>query len=187
MSMSIDAEALRLTVTAAQQGDRTAADSLVRAHEPWVRSAVYAVTGRREDVDDIVQQVWTRAWERLGSLNDPNQLRAWLYRIARHTAIDAGIAGRRRAKRTASLDEESAVAPPGRTTQAEVARTELSETLLDAVRGLPATYREPFVLRHLNGWTYAEIADVLGLSVEAVETRLVRARGLLREVLAGKV
>lgn len=184
MSLSIDAESLRLAVSAAQQGDRTAADQLIRAHEPWVRSAVYAVTGRREDVDDIVQQVWTRVWERLGTLNDPGQIRAWLYRIARHTAIDAGIARRRRQARQTALDE---ALHGDAATVGHAGRTEMHETLLNAVRALPATYREPFVLRHLNGWTYAEIADVLGLSVEAVETRLVRARGLLREALAGKV
>lgn len=184
MSLSIDAQALRLAVSAAQQGDRAAAEQLIRAHEPWVRSAVYAVTGRRDDVDDIVQQVWARVWERLGTLNDPGQIRSWLYRIARHTAIDAGIARRRRQSRFTSLDE----AAHGATATARPAtRSDVQETLLEAVRGLPAIYREPFVLRHLNGWTYAEIAEVLGLSVEAVETRLVRARGLLREALAGKV
>jgi RNA polymerase sigma-70 factor (ECF subfamily) len=184
MSLSIDAESLRLAVSAARHGDRAAADLLVRAHEPWVRSAVYAVTGRREDVDDIVQQVWIRAWERLATLNDPSQIRAWLYRIARHAAIDAGIARRRRQSRQTALDEDL---HGDATTVRPAERTELHETLLNAVRALPATYREPFVLRHLNGWTYAEIAEVLGLSVEAVETRLVRARGLLRESLAGKV
>lgn len=184
MSLSIDADSLRLAVSAAQRGDRAAADQLVRAHEPWVRSAVYAVTGRHDDVDDIVQQVWTRVWERLGTLKDPAQIRSWLYRIARHTAIDAGIARRRRQSRTAALDEAARSAV---TTTGPPGTSAVHETLLDAVRGLPAIYREPFVLRHLNGWTYAEIADVLGLSVEAVETRLVRARGLLREALAGKV
>ena len=52
---------------------------------------------------------------------------------------------------------------------------------------LPAIYREPFVLRHLEDWSYAEIGEVLGLSVDTVETRLVRARRLLREMLQGKV
>jgi RNA polymerase sigma-70 factor (ECF subfamily) len=52
---------------------------------------------------------------------------------------------------------------------------------------LPAIYREPFALRHLEGWTYAEIGTVLDLPLETVETRLVRARRLLREMLSGKV
>jgi RNA polymerase sigma-70 factor (ECF subfamily) len=59
--------------------------------------------------------------------------------------------------------------------------------VLNAVRALPALYREPFVLRHLNNWTYQEIADVMGMPVDSVETRLVRARRLLREALKDKL
>jgi RNA polymerase sigma-70 factor (ECF subfamily) len=55
------------------------------------------------------------------------------------------------------------------------------------VQSLPALYREPFVLRHLQDWSYAEIGEVLGLTTETVETRLVRARRMLREMLQGKV
>jgi RNA polymerase sigma factor (sigma-70 family) len=64
---------------------------------------------------------------------------------------------------------------------------ETRETILRAVQALPVLYREPFVLRHLEDWSYAQIADVLGLTLEAVETRLVRARRSLREALRGKV
>ena len=59
--------------------------------------------------------------------------------------------------------------------------------VLNAILALPALYREPFVLRHLNGWTYREIADVMGMPVDSVETRLVRARRLLRESLKDKL
>ena len=184
----IDAESLRQLVAEAQQGDQVAADRLVRGHDAWVRSAIYAVAGRVDLVDDIAQQVWTRAWERLGTLQDPRQLRSWLYSIARNTAIDAGIAQRRQRVRTARLVEDARV--PDRAGQGPfgaAAGSELHKTLLQAVQGLPALYREPFVLRHLENWSYAEIGEVLGLPVESVETRLVRARRMLRETLQGKV
>jgi DNA-directed RNA polymerase specialized sigma24 family protein len=64
MSATLDTHALGRLVSEAQQGDRTAADRLVREHERWVRSVVYAVTGRAELVEDIAQQVWSRAWQR---------------------------------------------------------------------------------------------------------------------------
>lgn len=187
-SMSIDADTMRRLVAEAQQGDRVAADELVRAHESWVRSAIYAATGRAELVDDIAQQVWARAWERLDTLENPRQLRSWLYAIARNTAIDHSIAHRRQRSQTAPLDDEPAArdlrhAAPDRS----AARKELHETLLRAVQALPALYREPFVLRHLEDWSYAQIGEVLDLPVESVETRLVRARRLLREMLDGKV
>lgn len=186
-SVTIDAESMRQLVAEAQQGDRVAADRLVREHASWVRSAIYAVTGRTELVDDIAQQVWVRVWQRLGTLESPQRLRSWLYAVARNTALDARLAERRREVLTRSAIDPRAAdgarpGPPG-----AVAGRELQATLLQAVQALPAHYREPFVLRHLEDWSYAEIGDVLNLSVETVETRLVRARRLLREMLQGKV
>lgn len=185
--MSIDGEWLSRLINEAQQGDRKAADRLIRAHEGWVRSAIYAVTGRPDLVDDIAQQVWIRAWQRLKTLKDPRRLRPWLYTIARNTAIDASVTQRRQQAVT-DLDDDvlpaarHAAGPP----QA-LAGDELQQTLLQAVQALPALYREPFVLRHLEDWSYAEIGDVLSISVETVETRLVRARRMLRETLQGEV
>jgi RNA polymerase sigma-70 factor (ECF subfamily) len=135
----------------------------------------------------VTQQVWTQVWQRLGSLNDPRRLRAWLYSVARNAAIDASQEDRRR--RAVGLDvvgdrfgDAQARGPVW-----SAVGDELRETLLRAVEALPALYREPFVLRHLEDWSYAEIGELLGLSVETVETRLVRARRLLREMLQGRV
>jgi RNA polymerase sigma-70 factor (ECF subfamily) len=189
MSATVDGEALHHLLAEVQRGSQAAADRLVRDHDSWLRSVIYGVTGRRELVDDVAQQVWTQVWERLGSLKDPARLRSWLYKVARHAAIDAGTARRRRETRTTSLaeasgaDQDRRVAPPPQT----LASRELQATLLRAVESLPAIYREPFVLRHLEDWTYAESGDVLDLPVETVETRLVRARRLLREMLDGQV
>lgn len=187
-SMSIDGESLRQLVVDARGGDPAAAERLVRQHQGWVRSAVYAATGRADLLDDIAQQVWARAWEQLDRLENPCRLRPWLYAIARNTAIDMSAAQRRRDGLTASLGDGVVPADRRRDNPAKAAAgNELRETLLWAVQALPAIYREPFVLRHLQDWSYAEIGDVLGLSVETVETRLVRARRLMREMLVGKV
>jgi RNA polymerase sigma-70 factor (ECF subfamily) len=186
-SVTIDAEALQRLVAEAQEGDRAAADRLVREHQGWVRSAVYAVTGRIDLIEDIVQQVWVRAWERLGTLENPRRLRPWLYTVARNTAIDT-LTARRREKLPASLNRQAATPDRQRKNPLEAAAgQELQATLVRAVQSLPAIYREAFVLRHLEDWSYAEIGEVLGLPVDTVETRLVRARRLLREMLQDKV
>lgn len=182
-----DLEAQRTLVSAAQNGSRMAADRLVREHEGWVRSVIYAVVGRAELVDDIAQQVWMQVWERLGSLQDPSRLRSWLYAVARNAAIDASQAARRR--QGAALEgladglDDRRVDTPARA----AARGELHDVLLQAVQALPLIYREPFVLRHLEDWSYAQIGELLGVPLETVETRLARARRLLREMLNGKV
>jgi len=186
---AVDGQALCRLLERVQRGDRLAADHLVREHDSWLRSVVLGTTGRPDLVDDVVQQVWTQAWERLETLQDAGRLRQWLYKIARHAAIDASVAARRRELRTGRLACPAEL--PGSERRASpVARTvdqEQQEILMQAVQALPAIYREPFVLRHLENWTYAQIAEVLDLPLETVETRLVRARRLLREMLSGKV
>ena len=153
------------------------------------RSVIYGVTGRPDLVEDIAQQVWAQVFERLDTLNDPRRLRSWLATIARNAAIDASVARKRRSSRTGTL--EQAPEPAGDVRDFSppevIGGGELRDTLLRAVEALPALYREPFVLRHLEGWSYAEIGDVLDLGVDTVETRLVRARRFLREMLNGKV
>jgi len=184
---TVDAAMAQALIRAAQRGDRRALEQIVHAHEGWVRAVIYGTTGRRDLVDDVAQQVWAQVWQRLDSLHDPRRLRAWLYSIARHAALDA--AQERQRRRAVALDAvaETLGAQPGGGPVGGVACGELRETLLRAVEALPAIYREPFVLRHLADWSYARIADLLGLSVETVETRLVRARRLLREMLQGKI
>jgi RNA polymerase sigma-70 factor (ECF subfamily) len=61
--------------------------------------------------------------------------------------------------------------------------SEEHRTVLAAIEALPALYREPFVLRHVSGLSYKEIAEVMAMPVDSIETRLVRARRLLREAL----
>ena len=104
-SAIVDAECMRRLVAEARQGDREAADRLVRQHAAWVRSAIYAVTGRVDLVDDIAQQVWIRVWERLETLQDSGRLRSWLYKVARNAAIDACMSDRRRQDAVGRLEE----------------------------------------------------------------------------------
>lgn len=161
-------------------------EALVRQHERWLRGVVYAVLGRLDLVDDVMQDVWIRAYQQADRIRDPQCVRSWLYRVARNAAIDA----RRRLRRRPILPLEG-IEPPVAAAQGTPAdgaiRSELRQRLLRAVEALPAHYREPFVLRHLEGWSYARIGALLGLGVETVETRLVRARRLLREMLEGEV
>ena len=184
---AVDVDVASALVGEAQQGSRDAVDRLVREHSGWVRGVIYATLGRRDLVDDVSQQVWTKVWQRIGSLNDPRRLRSWLYSIARNAAIDASQDRRRRSAAGLDWAADDLSDPPARGPVGRAVGAEIRSTLLRAIEALPALYREPFVLRHLQDWSYAEIGDLLGLSVETVETRLVRARRLLRESLQGKL
>ncbi len=174
-------------IEAVQQGDQQALGELIERHGRWVRGLVYAQLGDVAATDDVLQQVWLRVWQQARSLRDPRTWRAWLCRLARNAAYDE----RRRRRRREAVETSDAGTAGNRDSATEVpAAMEAAErqrTVLRALRGLPTIYREPMVLRHLEGWSYQQIAEVLDLPAATIETRLVRARRLLREALAGKV
>ena len=176
---------LRL-VEALVRKDPLALEAFVRRHERWVRGVVFGIAGRNDLADDVIQQVWTAVWRQIGTLRDPTAWRAWLYGLVRRATIDAGRRWRRRRRNEVTVEPEVLTRAPS-TTQPDqgLIADERHRRLLEAIRSLPSIYREPFVLKHLEGWSYAEIGSVLGLPVDTVETRLVRARRLLREMLQG--
>jgi len=188
-SVAGDSKVVGVLVSRAQRGERAAAETLVQVHDGWLRAIVFGLCGRREYVDDLVQHVWTQALRRLDSLREPTQLRAWLYRIARNAVVDAGTARSRQARREAPVEAAQHLVPDHATAPPpdELQRRETRNAILEAVAALPAHYREPFVLRHLENWSYAEIGETLGLPLATVETRLVRARRQLRDALRAKV
>lgn len=170
-------------IEAIRQGDPHAMTEFVRRHERWVRGVIFGATGRMDDVDDIAQRVWMQVWREARSLDDQSRWRPWLYRIARNAAMDTGRFRKRGRKLIEALEQERperTEAPP----EAKLLSQEQHALMLGAIAALPPLYREPFVLRHLEDWSYQQIAELLGLPVDTVETRLVRARRLLRERLA---
>ncbi len=181
-------EAQEPLIEATRAGDRYAFTELMRGHGRWVRGVIFGVLGDGDCVDDVAQQVWTGVWQRIGELRDARRLQPWLYRLARNAAIDAGRSITRRRNRMRGhrgeigISQQRSSAPDG-----DLAQQERHQEVLAAIRGLPALYREPFVLRHLNGWSYSRIAEVIEMPVDSVETRLVRARRLLRDRLKNKV
>lgn len=186
MPATTDFDSQQPVIDAMRGGDRYAFKELVQEHETWVRGVVFGVLGRTDCIDDVCQKVWTQAWRRIGELRDSSTWRSWLYRLAHNAAIDAGREITTRRTRLPSISIEFAHAQAA-TTDDNDAANERHKEVLDAIRGLPALYREPFVMKHMNGWNYKQISQTLGLPVDTVETRLVRARRLLREALQDKL
>lgn len=180
-----DDHAELLLIESVRSGDRFAFTELVRTQDRWIRSIVFGVLGRADALDDVCQQVWASVWGRIGELRDSGSWRSWTYRLARNAAIDAwrDTTRRRRAAATGQLAEGVALATPDR----DACERERDGAVLDAVQSLPAIYREPFVLRHVHGWGYRQIAELMEMPVDSIETRLVRARRLLREALKDRV
>ena len=186
MPLAAEFDQEQSVIEAIRLGDRSAFDELVRRHNRWVRGVIFGVLCDADRVDDVAQEVWQVVWSRIGDLRDAGQWRPWLYRLARNAAVDAGREKTRRKRlneQAAGAATRAGPAAPER----ELVVQERQATVLEAIRSLPALYREPFVLRHLEDWSYQQIAETMGMPTATVETRLVRARQLLREALSGKV
>ncbi len=175
-----------LVIDAVRQGDRAAFEEFFRRQDRWVRGIIYGVLGDRDRIDDVAQQAWTAIWNRIGELRDSRLWKSWLYRLAKNAAIDAG----REATRTRRNKQALSAAMRQRVSaaaDAEPANSELREAVLRAIEELPALYREPIVMRHLHQWSYEQIALLMGMPVDSIETRLVRARRMLRESLKNQL
>jgi len=154
----------------AQRGDRAAFADLYQRFARMVHGIVLARTVRTE-VDDVVQDVFVTALERLADLREPAAFGGWLAAIARHRATDH----RRRTTITESLVDDVAAPRDPDYLQARA--------ILDAVRALPDAYRETLILRLVEGMTGAEIADRTGLTAASVRVNLHRGMRLLRQKL----
>lgn len=184
MTASVQYDSVVPVVEAAQQGDEFAFGELLRRQDRWVRGVVMGVLGDRDRLDDVAQQVWTTVWQKIGSLKDTARWRPWLYRIARNAAVDACRASSsRRELPVGEFGDSGTDATP----VTHLVTGEKDAAVRSAIESLPPLYREPFVLKHIDGWSYREIAKLMDIPVDTVETRLVRARRLLRSALKGKI
>jgi RNA polymerase sigma factor (sigma-70 family) len=125
----------------------------------------------RSDAEDVLQDVFLRAYGALRNDNRPVTLRAWLYRVAHNRCIDHL---RRPVPPAAEIYELSRT--PAHDPQAETVRREDLRRLVQDVQRLPEQQRSALLMRELDGLTYAELADALDTSVPAVKSLLVRAR-----------
>ncbi len=175
-------------VQASLAGDRTAFSEIVTRYQTLVCSLAYSATGSLERSEDLAQETFVTAWQRLATLREPSKLRPWLCGIARHLTSNAQRhAGREPGHLGQPLDTapEMAAAEPSPSEQA-VSREEAA-MLWQALGRIPETYREPLVLFYREGHSVDTVASELDLSPDAVKQRLSRGRGMLHEQVLAMV
>lgn len=166
-------------VARARRGDRHAFAAIYRQHGPMVHAVLLARVPPA-DADDLTQEVFISAWRALPSLRDGDAVGGWLASIARRKAKDwarARLGRRERERRAARAERMPAPAPPppGSPDAADV---------LACIRSLPEAYREPLVMRLVEGLRGPEIAAALGMTHGSVRVNLHKGMKLLRAKLA---
>lgn len=161
-------------------GDQTALDALLERYWAPLFRYGWRITGSRDTAADLAQGAFCRLWERRASWRRSGSVRGLLFRIVRNDRVSRRR--RRRARERAHQGFiELYVERDDRPSAAE--RAELRAALDDAVDRLPARRREVFLLRLVDGLSYAEIADAMGIRRQTVANQLSRALGELRDRL----
>ncbi len=169
-------------VARALAGETRAFEELVRRHLRSAHAVALGVLGNPADADDVCQEAFLTALEKLEECRDPKRFAAWLMRIVRNRALN--FRASRSLRQGVPLEEAAEKAGGGDPAQ-EAERSELRDRLLAALAGLPESQREVVLLHDLEGWRHREIAELLGTSEGAVRVRLHEARRRLRTEMEG--
>jgi RNA polymerase sigma-70 factor (ECF subfamily) len=191
-------------LAAARTGDQMAFQRLIEPYQRELLVHCYRILGSWEDAEDIVQETWLRAWRRLDSFAERASLRAWLYKIATHAALD--VLGSRRRRHLPALSH--APATPGDPWPAPLhesfwleplpdtlvdeslafnpearyeARESVTLAFLAALQRLPGRQRAVLILRDVLGWHAGEVAELLNTTVAAANSALQRARATMQQ------
>jgi len=178
-------------VERAREGDTAAFEQLVRQYDRKIFRIANHITQNREDAEDIVQDAFLKAYQKLHQFQGNSKFYTWLVRIAVNESL-MRLRKRRNAK-TVSMDEDVQTeegsiprdfADWTPDPEQQFGQSELAEILKKTINGLPPGFRTVFTLRDVENLSTEETAEALGLSVPAVKSRLLRARLQLRERLS---
>ncbi|MBA2572278.1 MAG: sigma-70 family RNA polymerase sigma factor [Gemmatimonadetes bacterium] len=168
----------------AREGDATAFEQLVRRYFRAAYAVALSGTGDADDAEDVCQDAFVVALERLDECRRPERFAAWLLQIVRHRAHNFR---RHRSVRSAAplVDVDNTPGPDNPLLDAE--RAQLRERLVAGLDAISETQREVVLLHDLEGWKHREIAQALGFPEGTVRYHLHQARRALRSLLGASL
>jgi RNA polymerase sigma-70 factor, ECF subfamily len=168
-------------IAAAQARDRRAVDELLARYEERIYRFGLRMCGDEESAREVLQETMLAAFRYLPGFRGQASLSTWLYQIARSFCIKE----RRGRRSTTTLEPDLPDRAPAPDLQ--VHARQIGQALAAAIRDLPPDQREVIVLRDVEGLSAQEAADVVGIEVGALKSRLHRGRSALRQALASVV
>ncbi|HUP43959.1 MAG TPA: sigma-70 family RNA polymerase sigma factor [Thermoanaerobaculia bacterium] len=175
------------TVSRARGGDAEAFRLLVEGNSRAVFRVAYRMTGNEHDADDVVQEVFLRAYRQMGRFEERANFSTWLHRIAVNCSLDL-LRSRGRHDRHYVLDNEEGEMTRSAESQAPqpdrlLLSAEVQKHVAEAMQTLSGSERVAFVLRHFEGMPVEEIGRTLGIQANAAKHTIFRAVRKLRDAL----
>lgn len=174
-------------------GDQSAYKHLMKKYHDQIHNLIYRIVHQKDQVEDLTQEVFVKAFASLKSFNEEYAFSTWLYKIATNSSIDYI---RKKKLHTFSIDkpissEESdySFELPDTTYQPDkrIILNQRARFIEEAIHRLPEKYRKVIILRHNEERDYAEIARMLKLPIGTVKAHIFRARELLNKYLRSKI
>lgn len=184
MSKSLD----ELLVERAKKGEVEAFEQLISQHQKTVYNIAYRLTGNHEDASDVAQEAFIRAYSSLADFRGDSSFATWLYRIVNNACLDE--LRKRKRQRLTYIDEAVTlddgemgrqIADTADGPEQALERVEVQRAVQESINQLDDEYRVVLVMRDIQGHSYNEIADALGINLGTVKSRLNRARNALKE------
>lgn len=175
-------------ISRAKQGDMAAFEELILQHEKTVYNVALRMMNHSEDARDISQEVLIKAYRNIANFDERSSFSTWIYRITVNTCIDE--MRKRKGKQNLSLDNEfeddegtwkREIADDGDTPEESLMRKEEQSEILMALETISEDYKTVFILRDIRGLSYEEIAEITGLALGTVKSRISRARNYIKQ------
>jgi RNA polymerase sigma-70 factor (ECF subfamily) len=179
-----DRKLVRLVV----EGDSRAFEPLFMRHKDNIYAMLVKRASNSDDVEDLLQEAFMKAFVNINRYNPDYDFGAWICTIAKNTFVDFN-----RSRRSKALNPENNLPLEGRcTNNAQAASPTPEESIINAqqraqieryIATLPADYRELFILRFIEEYTYEEIAEALQMKLGTVKTRIFRVRAMMSKLI----
>ena len=169
-----------------QNGDREAFRVLIERYDGMVFDLAHQYADTPADAEDLAQDVFARAYRRIGDLEHPARFSSWLYGIALNRCRDYAKNVRRDTyafSRTEDQEDADALPTDARAQDEALVAEERGDRLWAALEELSSTYATPFLLKYRDGMTYKAMSKRMDVSVSALKVRVHRARKKLRNLL----
>lgn len=167
---------------AVQKGASEEFGVLVDRYEAKLTRYAHKFLANREDVKDLVQEVFIKTYKNIKSFNPSRRFSPWIYRIAHNEFVNA-LGRKQRDKMLFNFDAFFPHPAAKETSDAQALENDLRQTIDFYLNRLDAKYREPLILYYFQDLNYKEIADILHIPVATVGVRLQRAKSILKKLM----